>query len=114
MMRRLLCLAFGLLGACSAETLAPLPLDITITAQPVSAAPGDSISFDVTAQGGQLLGVTVDYGDGTGDQFVTGGARTARLTFRHAFAASGTYLVSATVTDAAAGEKEASTEIRVE
>ncbi len=113
-MRRLLWLAFGILGACSAETLAPLPLGIGIVASRTTAAPGESLSFEVTAQGGQLIGVTTAYGDGTEDQIATSGARTARLTFRHAFYAPGTYQVRATVTDALAGPKEASVEVRVE
>lgn len=113
-MRRLLCFAFGILAACSAETLAPLPLAISIDASRTTAAPGDSVSFEVIAQGGQLIGITVTYGDGTEDQFATGGARTARVTFRHAFPAAGTYQVRATVTDAVAGEKDAAMEIRVD
>lgn len=113
-MRRLLCFAFMILGACSAETLAPLPLGIGIEASRITAAPGESISFAVTAQGGQLIGIATAYGDGTEDQFGTGGARTARVTFRHAFSAPGTYQVRATVTDALAGEKQASVEVRVD
>ena len=112
-MRRLLFLALVILGACSGESLAPLPLDIVIEASRITAAPGDSISFQVTAQGGQLIGIITTYGDGTEDQFGTGGARTARVTFRHAFSAPGTFEVQATVTDGRAGEKAASVEIRV-
>ena len=113
-MRRLLCLAFALLAACSAETLAPLPLAIGITASRTTAAPGESIRFEVTAQGGQLLGITATWGDGTEAQAPTGGARTARVTFHHAFSAAGTYQVHTTVTDALAGQKQAAIEIRVE
>ena len=113
-MRRLLCFAFAVLAACSAETLAPLPLGIGIEASRITAAPGDSISFLVTAQGGQLVGITTSYGDGTEHQFGTGGARTARVTFRHAFSAPGTYQVQATVTDAVAGLKDASVSVRVD
>ena len=116
-MHRLLCFVLGIsgiLGACSAETLAPLPLAIGIEASPVIAGPGESIRFEVTAQGGQLIGITTAWGDGTEDQFPTSGARTARVTFHHAFPTPGTYQVRATVTDALAGEKEASIEIRVE
>lgn len=113
-MRRLLCFAVLFLAACSAETLAPLPLAVSITASQTAAAPGDSISFEVIAQGGRLIGITTAYGDGTADQFATGGARTARVTFRHAFMAPGTYEVRATVTDAVAGPKEATIGIRVE
>ena len=113
-MRRLVCFAFAVLGACSGETLAPLPLHIGIEASRTAAAPGDSISFLVTAQGGQLVGIVTAYGDGTEDQLGTGGARTARVTFRHAFSSPGTYEVRATVTDAVAGLKDASVSVRVD
>jgi hypothetical protein len=113
-MRRLLALALAVLGGCSAEMLAPLPLRITIEASRITAAPGDVISFQVDAQGGQLVGITTTYDDGIEEQFGTSGARTARVTFRHAFAAPGTYLVKATVTDAVAGPKDASVSVRVE
>jgi hypothetical protein len=105
--------ALALLGACSSESLAPLPLDIAVEASRITAAPGDSISFQVSARGGQLIGIITTYGDGISDQVVTHGARTARVTFRHAFSAPGTYQVQATVTDAEAGLKDASVEIRV-
>ena len=113
-MRRLLCFVLVLLGACSAESLAPLPLAIGIVASRTTATVGESIRFEVTAQGGQLIGVTTAYGDGTAEHFATSGARTARVTFHHAFPAPGTYEVRATVTDAVAGEKEASVQVRVE
>lgn len=112
-MRRLLFFALAILGACSTESLAPLPLGIVIEASRITAAPGDSISFQVTARGGQLIGIITAYGDGTEDRFGTGGARTARVTFQHAFSAPGTYQVQATVTDALAGQKDASVEVRV-
>jgi hypothetical protein len=42
-----------------------------------------------------------------------GGALTARVTFKHAFRTTGTFTVSAVVTDAVAGEKEASVGVLV-
>ena len=111
--RHLFVFVLVLLGACTSESLAPLPLKVAIEASRITAAPGDSITFEVTAQGGQVIGLTTTYGDGTSDQVATFGARTARVTFRHAFSAPGTYQVQATVTDAVAGMKDASVEIRV-
>jgi len=111
--RRLLFFALATLGACSTESLAPLALDIVIEPSRITAAPGDSINFLVSAQGGQLIGIITAYGDGTEDTFGTGGARTARVTFRHAFSAAGTYQVKSTVTDAVAGQEDASVEIRI-
>jgi PKD repeat protein len=111
-MRRLLFFAFAIFSACS-ESLAPLPLEIGVQASRTVAAPGDSIDFVVTAQGGQLVGIAIAFGDGSEDLFGTGGARTAKVTFRHAYSARGTYQVQATVTDALAGPKDASIEVRV-
>jgi hypothetical protein len=103
----------GLL-ACGDAALEPLPLDVTVEASRATAAPGQSIEFVVNAQGGDLLGLHMDYGDGSAEQFGTGGARTARVTFRHAYSAVGVYQVRATVTDAVAGTKAASVEVRVQ
>lgn len=102
------------LAACGDGSLDPLPLQISIQASRTTAALGDAIDFVVTAQGGDLLGVTIDYGDSNTDLFGTGGARTARITFRHAYSAPGTYQVRATVTDALAGQMEAGVEVRVQ
>jgi hypothetical protein len=101
------------LVACGDGGLDPLPLSIAIEASRVTAAPGESIDFVVTARGGSLVGVAVDYGDDTIDLFGAGGARTARVTFSHAFSVAGVYQVRATVTDAVAGNKDAGVEIRI-
>jgi PKD repeat protein len=93
--------------------LDPLPLSIAIEASQTTAAPGDAINFLVNAQGGDLLGIDTDYGDGTAEQYATGGARTARVTFRHAYTTAGTYQVRATVTDARAGNKEATLAVTI-
>jgi len=56
----------------------------------------------------------MDYADtSAGDQYGTSGARTAQVTFHHAFGAAGTYVVTVTVTDGLAGEKKASVTVRV-
>ncbi len=108
------CLAIVIgLAACTPGTLEPLPLDIGVTANRTTAAVGDSITFVVTAQGGILVGVEIDYGDGIVEQFGTSGARTAQVTFRHAYQLSGTFTVRAVVTDAEAGQKDATTEVRI-
>ncbi|HEY9229144.1 MAG TPA: PKD domain-containing protein [Gemmatimonadaceae bacterium] len=114
-MRRVLLMSLLVLAgaACGEANLEPLPLGLTITPNKSVAAPRDTISFRVTAQGGNLIGLQVDYADSTGDQFGTSGARTAEITFRHAYANSGTFQVTVTVTDGLAGQKTASTQIRV-
>ena len=102
------------MGACKSRTLEPLPLDVTIQASKTTPAPGETVAFVVQAQGGQLFGVEISYGDAATDLFETGGARTARITFQHAYAAAGTYRARATVTDVVAGEKSTEVEIRVQ
>ncbi len=101
------------LAACGESTLQPLPLQITIEPSRTAAAPGDTINFIVTAQGGTLLGLDVNYGDSSVDQYGTSGARTARVTFHHAYTARGTYEMRAMVTDGVAGQKDASVEIHI-
>ena len=99
--------------ACTPSMLEPLPLDIELQASRTTAAPGDTVLFVADAQGGNLVGLQIDYGDTNSDLFSTAGARTARVTFRHAYLERGTFTVRVTVTDAAAGIKEATTEVRV-
>jgi hypothetical protein len=79
----------------------------------LTAAPGDTITFVANAQGGSLLGLEIDYGDNSNDTFSTSGARTARVTFRHAYQDRASYVVRVVVTDALAGQKETSLEVRV-
>ena len=98
---------------CTESTLAPLPLDITIAASRTTAAPGDTIYFVATVQGGSLLGLNADYGDNATDLYGTSGARTGKVTFRHAYATRGTFTTKITITDATLGTKTASVDIHV-
>lgn len=101
-------------AGCGDVTLEPLPFQVGIAADPASAATGEAIDFTVTAQGGDLLGIVTDFGDGSSTPYGTGGARTARVTFVHAYLAPGTFQVTATVTDARAGIKEATLQVTVQ
>lgn len=99
--------------ACGDGSLDPLPLSISLQVSHTTATPGQTIQFVVNAQGGQLVGVSIDYGDGNVDQFPTSGARTAQVPFSHAFSSAGVYQVRATVTDAVAGSQHADTQITI-
>ena len=112
--RRALCIAaVAALTACLDNRLEPLPLQIGIQASRLTAAPGDTINFLVSAQGGSLIGVEMDYADGSTDSFATSGARTATITFRHAYLTTGTFQVDAKVTDGDAGSKNATIQVTV-
>jgi plastocyanin len=116
MRRTVLGLLLGLFTsatACGDGSLDPLPLSIALEASRTTAPPGQLVTFVVNAQGGNLLGVTIDYGDDSGDQLPTAGARTAHHSFSHAFSVAGVYQVRATVVDAAAGSKHADVQITV-
>ena len=101
-------------AACGDPTLEPLPLDVLIQPSRTTAAPGETINFVVDVQGGNLVGVDVDYGDTAVERYSTGGARRGHIVFRHAYSAAGTYTVRATVTDASAGTKEATVDVQVQ
>lgn len=102
------------LVACAQEPLEPLPLQISIETNRTTAVPGDTVIFTAVIQGGSLLGLVAEFGDGTTDSFGTSGARTGRVGFRHAYTARGTFTTTITVTDATAGQKSASVQTRVQ
>lgn len=99
------------MAACIDPT-GPLPLDISIE-KPVTITTADSASFVFNAQGNSLIGIEADFGDGRVAAFPTAGARTATVTLRHRYSASGTYDVTATVTDAVLGTKTAAVQVTV-
>jgi hypothetical protein len=105
-------LVIAAMTACLGGTEPP-PLGISVEA-PASANTTDSVSIVVNAQGNSLIGVETAFGDGNTGAFATNGARTARLTFRHLYTQSGTYDVTATVTDAVLGEKAATVQLNVQ
>lgn len=104
-MKRWLFAVLLLTGSCRQTTEPPVSLVVTLESSRSTAARGDTVTFTVNATGNTLIGVVMDFGDQTGDLYAMGGARTARVAFKHVFQATGTFTVSAVVTDAIAGEK---------
>lgn len=92
----------------------PRPFEAAIEANRTAAAVGETVGFVVSAQGRQLLGVTIDYDDGVVEQAAFHSSTTAQRIFEHAFTATGTYRVRATVVDAVVGSKDASVEVRIQ
>ena len=105
--------ALGSIG-CGDYTLDPLPLNVTITATPTSSPINQDIVFEVRAQGGQLLGLIVDYGDGVTQDEDLRSSRTAEATLRHAYTTPGVYNVTAGVADAILGDKQASVTVTIQ
>jgi len=101
------------LAACRTTTAPVVQLQVTLESSQLTAVTGDTVTFTVRATGNNLVGVVMDFGDSATDQYAMGGALTARVTFKHAFQTTGTFTVSAVVTDAIAGEKEANIGILV-
>ena len=99
--------------ACRQTTEPPVQLTASMQASAAVIPRGDTVTFTVNATGNNLFGVVIDFGDATGDQYATGGALTARVTFKHAYDTSGTFTARATVTDAIAGDREVSVSIVV-
>jgi hypothetical protein len=100
-------------AACRQTTATPVPLVVSLEVSTVVTQRGDTVSFTVQATGNNLIGVVLEYGDDNSDQYATSGALTARVSFRHAYSAPGTFTIRAIVTDAISGEKEATASIVV-
>ena len=86
---------------------------MTLEASHAAAQRGDTVTFTVNATGNNLFGVVLEFGDSDVDQYATNGALTARVTFKHAYNAAGTFTVRAVVSDAIAGDREATRSIVV-
>jgi hypothetical protein len=112
-MKRLFALALVLATSGCLASVEPLPFEVKLEASKSSFPTGELVDFVVTAQGGTLLAVTIDYGDGNTETFPPSGSRTARITFPHAFDLAGTYLVKATVTESTEGDKSATVQVTV-
>jgi hypothetical protein len=113
MRRALIPAIIALMAACRQTTEPPVQLVVALEANRTVVVPGDTVTFTVNATGNNLFGVVMDYGDSLSDQYATGGALTARVSFKHAYTAAGSFTVRAIVTDALVGEKEASIAIVV-
>ena len=100
-------------GACRQTTEPTVEISVTLESSHVTATTGDTVTFVVRANGNNLVGVVIDFGDSVSDQYATGGALTARVTFKHAYLATGNYSVRAVVTDAISGDKEVSVAVTV-
>lgn len=86
---------------------------ISISASASTGSVGVPVSFTVTPPSNPTIpttGVTVDFGDGSSRNL---GAITAATTVTRTYSSTGSYVVSATITDAAGGRNTASTAVQI-
>lgn len=102
-----------LLSACASDSIEPLPLSISVTATPATAAVGDSVTFVASSQGTSLVAVTADFGDGATDGFQIPFGRTARNTFKHAYSTAGSYTATFTIVQADSATKSATASVQI-
>jgi hypothetical protein len=103
-----------LLGSCERYSTAPLPLGVSVQADRTTAAPGDSIQFEVRAQGSSLLGIEISFADGDTVFIAAMGAQTVRALQRHAYDNAGVYDVTAVATEATSVSRSATVTVRIE
>jgi hypothetical protein len=99
--------------ACRQSVEPPTGLTVSLQANTTVAVRGDTVTFTVIAAGNNLFGVVMEYGDEATDRYATGGALSARVTFKHAYSDSGTFTARAVVSDAVAGDKDVTISIVV-
>lgn len=101
------------IAACSSITSTARGISVLLEANPKTAQLGDTVTFLVNVVANAVSGVTIDFGDTTGDQSSAGGAPTVQVSFKHLYGSTGTYLARAAVSDAAVGVRYVSQEIVV-
>lgn len=92
-------------AACRPPTSSSIQIAVLLEAYPTVAQLGDTVTFIVNVAANNVSGVVINFGDSSADQFSVSGAPTARVTFKHAYDTTGTYLARATVSDAVVGDR---------
>lgn len=89
------------------------PLDLVVASNsPVAVS--DSLVVEYDAQGRSLLGMEVTWGDATVDSVFFHGAQHAGGHVKHLYAVSGTYTVTAKVSDALEGSTSRDLEVTID
>lgn len=95
-------------AACESLTSSARQFAARLEVSPLVGMLGDTVTFVVDVTANNVSGVAINYGDSSSDQYSTGGVPSARVTFKHAYLATGNYMVRATVSDAVIGNREVS------
>lgn len=83
-------------GCGITEASAQAELTVSVDAEKATAAPGESVAFDVYATGTFLVRVTVEYGDTQEHTRDMNQVKTYRTRVSHAYTEAGRFLVTAT------------------
>ena len=106
------------LAAALAGCLDPIrpkpPLNVTISAAPLTVTVGQEVNFTINAQGNELLQVIALFGDDAQETVETGGATSARINLTHAYTEAGVFTVTGRAIDGVEGQRDATIQITVE
>ena len=107
-MRALLGLIVVVTAACEPPTSSARQFAALLEASPLVGVLGDTVTFVVNVTANNVSAVVINYGDSSSDQYSPGGGPFARVTFKHAYLATGNYMARATISDAIIGNREVS------
>jgi hypothetical protein len=99
--------------ACTTIVDSPPPLSLSLEVDRTTALTGQEFEFTYDAEGGNLVGLALDFGDGAVDSIPLFGARTAAGFRSHTYGAPGTFMVTAVLTAPPQGSRTASVSVTV-
>jgi hypothetical protein len=102
-----------LLTACTTILDSPPPLSLSLEVDRATALVGEEFEFTYGAEGDNLVGLALDFGDGAVDSIPLYGARTAAGFRAHSYGAPGTFVVTAELTAPPQGFRTASVSVTV-
>ena len=107
-------LTLAILAGCSESTLS-VGHELRFGLSSNSPVPvGDSVIFRYDVAGTSLSGMVIDFGDSSADSLSFHGAQTATGRVAHRYGRSGSFPVSATVTDAIQGARTETPSVQVD
>ena len=101
-------LAVATVAACQGPTSSATQFAALLQTSATVVQAGDTVTFTVNVSANNVSAVVINYGDSNSDQQTLSGAPTARVTFKHAYLASGNYMARATISDRVVGDREVS------
>lgn len=102
-----------LITACTTIVDSPPPLSLSLEVDRTTALVGQEFEFTYDAEGGNLVGLALDFGDGAVDSIPLFGARTAAGFRSRGYGAPGTFVVTAELTAPPQGSRTASVSVTV-